>query len=228
MNLPELEKYFIDTGQKHSNYKLLQCRTCVWAYDHQSELNINLDQGTTHKLLKKRREQLNNHLKECPNKAYFTMAGITTRNLPGSIPPASIASSASIAAPDSPFYQSQVSVTPSESASALTTTTINKKRKTKQAIFKTSFYKDSPVERDPFMENCINIIASTGVGFGFFENPYVFQSYADLRPLAAKVIPSRKQLKAKIITRSKEERLLSANRVKLEYEKGVKPGTLLI
>jgi hypothetical protein len=42
----EMSQYWKDTGEKHGNYKLLQCRVCLWAFQHAEEQNITVDEAT--------------------------------------------------------------------------------------------------------------------------------------------------------------------------------------
>ena len=40
MNWKKAEEFYIDTGEKRGNYKLLQCKACVWAFEHADEQGI--------------------------------------------------------------------------------------------------------------------------------------------------------------------------------------------
>ena len=157
--MKDLAGFYHVTGRMHLKYHLVTCKTCVWAFLHQEELSLVVIKEVAYKEFKKRTEQLTAHQSSCQYKHFRECAGVVPRNLAGSIPP----------------VPSPSSIGPSESLSQQMTPTqqTSKKRKRKQTIFQPSFYKDSVVDKAKFEQNAVNVVASTGVPFSFFEDFYV-------------------------------------------------------
>jgi hypothetical protein len=75
MNWKKAEEFYIDTGEKRGNYKLLQCKACVWAFEHAEEQGIIVDE---HKF-ERRIIQLEGHIKRCP---YKSLVPLVPESLP--------------------------------------------------------------------------------------------------------------------------------------------------
>ena len=188
----------------------MNCKVCVWTFNHQEELNIIVDREKAFTEFKKRKEQLYNHYSSCLYKEYANRAGAVPKSQAGSIPQS---------------VESPLSIAPSDSVSA---STVTKKRKRNQTLIKSSFYKDSAVDKDTFEKNVVNVIASTGVSFNFFENVHVVKMLTDLRPLVQAVIPSRKVVRARVMKRAVEEKIISGDRIKTAVNDGISAGIFLI
>jgi hypothetical protein len=197
MNMKELEPYFIDTGQKKLKYRIMKCKTCVWASNHDEEQNIIVDEAKANTLIDKRVLQMNNHLKNCPFKHFLS-------HIPGiSSPTISLVGT------------STWCVEPSDSSSNV----IGVKRK-RQKIIQPSFLKDSPIDQVQFERNVVNVIAATGIPFGFFENYYVKKLLTDMRPLIARILPSGKVVSHWVSQRAQVEKEVSFVSIKREIAKG--------
>ena len=66
--------------------------------------------------------------------------------------------------------------------------TVSKRKR--QTFITPGLYKDSVVDKLEFERNAVNVIASTGVSFCFFENPWVIKLLTDLRPAVGVVFDS--------------------------------------
>jgi hypothetical protein len=142
MNWKKTEEFYIDTGEKKGNYKLLQCKVCVWAFENAEEQGIIVDETQAKHKFERRIIQLEGHIKRCPYKSLVPL-------VPGiSSPTLSVASGASLQ--------------PSDSASGI-------KRK-RQSTLQYSSARDSVVDKQEFERHIVNVVAATGVSFKFFEN----------------------------------------------------------
>ena len=95
MNWKKAEEFYIDTGEKKGNYKLLQCKVCVWAFENAEEQGIIVDETKAKHKFERRIIQLEGHIKRCPYKSLVPL-------VPGiSSPTLSVASGASLQPSDS-------------------------------------------------------------------------------------------------------------------------------
>ena len=118
--------YFKDTTRKNGNYKLLQCKACIWLISNPSlhEITLTKDfKDQTERGVEKRCERLKNHFRKCPAASYRDQ-------VPG--------------IPDN----STLSITPSESFSCSLESSVPKKRLKVDSKITPGFYTDAPVDQD--------------------------------------------------------------------------------